>query len=336
MFFPKRLRMLCLWLTIMVTVSPSYANAEQIVLYSGRSKSLVAPIVKQFQKDTGIKVVVKYGNTAQLALTLQEEGKRSPADVFWAQDAAALSAISKAGLFSPLPNPLIHELPSHFTNAEHTWVGTSGRARVLAYAPDRVTEVDLPKSVFELTDPKWKGRVGWAPTNGSFQAFVTAMVSKHGREKTKAWLVGMKKNKAKAYPKNTPIIEALAAGEIDLGIPNHYYLLRFKASNSKYPVAQTFFKPMDIGNLIFVSGVGVLKTSKQNIAAMEFVQYLLGPKAQQYFTSEIFEYPVMDNVIPNTRLVALEEVNKLVPKTSMDDLNDLEGTLQLLSEVGLI
>jgi iron(III) transport system substrate-binding protein len=336
MYILKRVPIFALWIAGIIAAIPATVHAEQIVLYSGRSKSLVAPIVQQFQKETGIKVLVKYGNTAQLALTLEEEGKRSPADVFWAQDASALGAVNKAGLFAHLPDSITRELPSHFTNETHTWVGTSGRARVLAYAPDRVKVEDLPKSVFDLTDPKWKGRVGWAPTNGSFQAFVTAMIKKHGRDKTKTWLEGMKKNQTKAYAKNTPIIEALAAGEIDLGIPNHYYLLRFKASNSHYPVAQTFFQPQDIGNLLFVAGVGVLKTSKQNVAAMEFVQYLLGPKAQQYFTSEIFEYPVMDNVIPNSRLVPLDEMNKLVPKINMEDLANLDGTLQLLSEVGLI
>lgn len=312
------------------------ASAEEVVLYSGRSKSLVAPIIDQFQRETGIKVTVKYGNTAQLALTLQEEGNRSPADVFWAQDAGALGAVSNLGLFAKLPASITGEIPPHFVSSDKTWVGTSGRARVLAYAPDRVKNADLPKSVFEMTDPKWKGRIGWAPTNGSFQAFVTAMYSEYGKDKTKAWLLGMKKNGAKAYPKNTPIIQALAAGEIDLGLPNHYYLLRFKTSDSSYPVAQTFFEAGDIGNLVFVSGVGVMKNSAKNVSALELIQYLLGPKAQQYFTSQIFEYPVMDNVIPNAQLVPRKELSALVPKTKLDELDDLKATLALLTEVGLI
>lgn len=310
--------------------------AEPVVLYSGRSKSLVGPIIKQFQRETGIEVVVKYGNTAQLVLMLREEGAKSPADIFWAQDAGALGAISKLGMFQTLPASITGEIAAQFMNASKTWIGTSGRARVLAYSPERVQKSELPKSVFDLTDPKWRGRVGWAPTNGSFQAFVTAMYNEYGKEKTKNWLTGMKKNGAKAYPKNTSIIQALAAGDIDLGIPNHYYLLRFKASDSNYPVEQTFFQAGDIGNLVFVSGVGVLKTSKNRVAAMELVQYLLGPKAQQYFTSQIFEYPITDNVIPNTRLVPVEELNTLVPKASFEDLADLQKTLALLSEVGLI
>jgi iron(III) transport system substrate-binding protein len=316
--------------------TPSAIAADQVVLYSGRSKSLVDPIIQQFQRETGIKVTVKYGNTAQLALTLQEEGGRSPADIFWAQDAGALGAINAKGMFQKLPDSITGNIPAHYMNASKTWIGTSGRARVLAYAPSRVNADALPKSVFDLTDPKWKGRIGWAPTNGSFQAFVTAMYNKHGKEKTKAWLVGMKNNGAKAYPKNTPIIQALAAGEIDLGLPNHYYPLKFKASDGNYPVEQTFFEAGDIGNLVFVSGVGVLNTSKNRVPAMELVQYLLGPKAQQYFTSQIFEYPVSDEVIANNQLVAVEELSKLVPDVNLEDLQDLQKTLALLTEVGLI
>ena len=131
-----------------------HANAAaQVVLYSGRSKSLVDPLIKQFQRETGIKVVVKYANTAQLALTLQEEGSKSPAHVFWAQDAGALGAVSKSDLFATLPNSITSRVDSYFVNSNKTWIATSGRARVLAYAPDRVKESELPGSIFELSDP---------------------------------------------------------------------------------------------------------------------------------------------------------------------------------------
>jgi len=333
---PTFIRIALFVLLIGTMVIPQSFAADEIVLYSGRSKSLVDPIIKQFSKDTGIKVVTKYGNTAQLALTLQEEGSRSPADVFWAQDAGALGSVTKAGMFRKLPSSITNGVPAHFTNSAKTWVSTSGRARVLAYAPGKIKVEDLPQSVFDLTDPKWKGKVGWAPTNGSFQAFVTAMIHAHGKDKTKAWLVGMKKNGAKAYPKNTPIVQALAAGEITVGLPNHYYLLRFKAGDGKYPVEQTFFKEGDIGNLVMVSGAGVLKTSKNELAAMELLQYLMGPKAQQYFTSQVFEYPISDGVIANNRLVPFDELNKRVPKIDLEVLGNLEGTLKLLSEVGVI
>jgi len=323
-------------ITASLFLVPHANAAAQVVLYSGRSKSLVDPLIKQFQRETGIKVVVKYANTAQLALTLQEEGSKSPAHVFWAQDAGALGAVNKSDLFATLPNSITSTVDSYFVNSNKTWIATSGRARVLAYAPDRVKESELPGSIFELSDPKWKGRVGWAPTNGSFQAFVTAMLKIHGKEKTKAWLVAMKNNDAKKYPKNTPIIQALAAGGIDLGIPNHYYLLRFKSDDAKYPVEQTFFKAGDVGNLMFVSGVGVLKNAEKNAAALAFVQYLLSPQAQQYFTSETYEYPISNKVIPNSRLIPIDTLDDLLPEANLEDLSNLKATLELLTEVGLI
>ena len=190
--------------------------------------------------------------------------------------------------------------------------------------------------MFDLTQPKWKGKVGWAPLNASFQAFVTAMRAQVGEERTEEWLSDMKTNGAKAYPKNTPIIEALAAGEIDLGLPNHYYLFRFKKGNSKYPVAQTFFKANDAGNLVNIAGIGLLKSSDNQETALKFIDYLLSAKAQQYFVSEVFEYPVTEGVIPNANLLPLDELLKIVPTFDLNEMDDLEGTIKLLRRVGII
>lgn len=324
---------LCLFLTI-GTVGAT--DDKELVVYSGRSKGLVHPIIKQFEKETGITVKVRYGNTAQLAVALLEEGSKSPADLFWAQDAGALGAISKQGLFQALPESITSKIPDKFRNAEGTWTATSGRARVLAYAPERVKAEELPKSIFDLTDAEWEGRVGWAPQNASFQAFVTAMRVLKGEEKTEEWLRGMKANGAKTYPKNTPIIQGLAAGEIDLGLPNHYYLMRFKKSNSGYPVEQTFFASGDAGNLVNIAGIGILKTSTHAEEVSSFVEYLLSPKVQQLFVSEIFEYPVTDAVIPSEKLLPLNELLKLTPKINLEKLDDLEGTLKLLREADIL
>ena len=314
----------------------SATDTGELVVYSGRSKGLVHPIIKQFEKETGITVKVRYGNTAQLAVALLEEGEKSPADLFWAQDAGALGAVSKQGLFQTLPESTTSKVPDKFRNSEGTWIATSGRARVLAYAPERVKAEELPKSVFDLTDAKWKGRVGWAPQNASFQAFVTAMRILEGEEKAEEWLRGMKANGAKSYPKNTPIIRALAAGEIDLGLPNHYYLMRFKKSDSGFPVEQVFFTSGDAGNLVNVAGIGVLKSSSHSEEVSSFVQYLLSPKVQQVFISEVFEYPVTDAVIPGEKLLPLDELLKLTPELNLEKLDDLEGTLKLLRETDIL
>lgn len=311
-------------------------DAKELVIYSGRSKSLVEPIIEQFEKETGTEVKVRYGDTAQLAVALLQEGAKSPSDLFWAQDAGALGALSKQGLFSRLPNSILSEAPERFRNIGGTWVATSGRARVLAYSPERINPDALPNSIFDLTQSKWKGRIGWAPQNASFQAFVTAMRVLEGEEKTEDWLREMRENKTKNYAKNTPIIQAIAAGEIDLGLPNHYYLLRFKKGNAKFPVEQTFFKAGDAGNLVNVAGIAVLKSSERLEEAIAFIKFLVSVKAQQFFTSEVFEYPVTNKVIPNAKLLSLEDLLKQMPALNLEDLDDLDGTLKLLRKVGLL
>ena len=331
------LRCLAGTLSLFVIVATFDAtDAKELVVYSGRSKSLVQPIIKRFEKETGIKVNVRYGDTAQLAVALLEEGSRSPADVFWAQDAGALGALSKQGLFQKLPDSILSKVPEGFLNTAGTWIATSGRARVLAYAPERVKPEALPKSIVDLTAPRWKGRIGWAPQNASFQAFVTAMRVLEGESKTEEWLRGMKANDTKSYPKNTPIIQALADGEIDLGLPNHYYLMRFKKSDSKFPVEQTSFASGDPGNLMNVAGIGILTSSRHAAAVTAFVQFLLSAKAQQFFISEVFEYPVTDDVIPSEQLLPLDKLLKLTPMLNLEDLDDLEGTLKLLRKVGIL
>jgi iron(III) transport system substrate-binding protein len=195
---------------------------------------------------------------------------------------------------------------------------------------------ELPQSIFDLTQPMWKDKVGWAPTNGSFQAFVTAMRVQIGEERTEEWLRGMKANGAKKYAKNTPIVEALAAGEIDLGLPNHYYLLRFKKADSDYPVAQTFFKASDPGNLVNIAGIGLLKSTEDKEIALKFVEFLLSAKAQQYFTSDVFEYPVIEGVTQNPNLVPLSELIQVAPTFNLNDMDDLEGTVKLLQEAEVL
>ena len=322
--------------TLLATTS--FLHAEEVVIYSGRSRSLVDPLVKRIEAKTGVKVTVRYGKTAHLAMVLMEEQKagRSQVDIFWAQDAGALSALAQKGHLAPLPESLLEKVPVAFRDSDGRWVATSGRARVLAYSKKRVDAANLPKSVFELTDPKWKNKVGWAPTNGSFQAFVTAMRAREGEDKTRAWLKAMKANGTKAYAKNTPILQALAAGEIDIGLPNHYYLLRFLASDPEFPVAQTVFQAGDIGNLVNVAGAAVRSGSKRSAAAHKVIEFLLSPEAQSYFTEKVFEYPVANGAVANKKLLPMDEMQKNATSIDLNVLKDLEGTLKLMREVGLL
>lgn len=314
------------------------AGAGELVLYCGRGESLVGPIIEQFEKSSGVRVKVKYGSTSQLAGTIIEEGGRSPADVFWAQDAASLGKLATDGYFTKLPAVTLEKVSPRFRSDSGLWVATSGRARVLAYSPKRVSAEELPVSIFELADSKWRGRVGWSPGNASFQAFVTAMRLKHGDARTRQWLVAMKENGARSYgTKNLAIIEGIAAGEIDLGLPNHYYLLRKKKDDPNYPVEQAFFEPGDIGNLLLVSGAGILKTAKNKVAAERFIDFLLTPEAaQRFLAAQDMEYAVVDGVKNPPQLPSGDKLDETVPEVDLDKIHDIEGTQKMLREVGLL
>ncbi|MBI2288187.1 MAG: extracellular solute-binding protein, partial [Chloroflexi bacterium] len=195
---------------------------QTLTVYSGRSEALVKPIIAEFSKSTGIKVQVRYAGTSEMAATILEEGKNSPADVFFAQDPGGLGAVES--LLMPLPDSISNQVSPQFRSSNGTWVGISGRARVVVYNTQKLKESDLPDDIWDFTDPKWKGRIGWAPTNASFQAMVTAMRVLWGQEKTRQWLTGIQANNPKVYPNNTAQVNAVGAGEVDVAMPNHYYL----------------------------------------------------------------------------------------------------------------
>lgn len=312
-------------------------EAEQtLTVYSGRSENLVGPVIEKFTAATGIPVAVRYGSTAEMAATILEEGQNSPADVFFAQDAGALGALAKEGRLVQLPAEILDQVDATYRSVNDNWVGVSGRARVLVYNTNNVSPDELPANVFELTDPKWQGRVGWAPTNGSFQSFVTAMRLLDGDEKTRQWLVDMLANDVQVYDNNTNIVNAVGAGEIDLGLVNHYYLYQFlKEQGEDFPAANYFFPEPGAGSIVNVAGVGILDTAPQPVLAEQFANYLLSDEAQQYFADETVEYPLAgENVTVNPTLKPLADI--ATPALDLSALEDLQATLQMLEETGAL
>ena len=308
-------------------------DENTLTIYSGRSESLVGPIIEQFSEASGIDVAVKYGSTPEMAATLLEEGDRSPADLFFAQDPGGLGAVEV--MLAPLPDELLEQVPAWARSSQSTWVGISGRARVVVYNTERLTEAELPEDIFGFTDPQWKGRIGWAPTNSSFQTMVTAMRMLWGEEKTLQWLRGIQQNDPRIYPKNTPIVAAVGAGEIDVGFPNHYYLYRFLAEEGDDFPARNYYLPAGgPGSLVMVSGAGILSTADNTIKAERFLAFMLSPVAQQYFASQTFEYPLVDGVQTHRELLPLAEISR--PEIGVGDLKDLTGTQRLLREAGIV
>jgi iron(III) transport system substrate-binding protein len=307
-----------------------------LVVYSGREEEIVEPLFAQFTAETGIDVEVRYGDSAELAATLAEEGDASPADVFFAQDAGALGAVAEEGLLAPLAQEALDVVDPRFRDAEGRWVGTSGRARVIAYNTDAVAPGDLPASVLELTDPRFEGRIGLPPTNASFQAFVSAMRLTVGDEQTRAWLEGIAGNDPKLYEKNSQVLEALALGEIDLGLVNHYYLYLLKEEQPDAPVENHFLADGDPGALVNVAGVGILASAEHPDEARRLVDFLLSDEGQRFYSerAEEAEYPLRAGIPPREGLPSLESIQG--PDISLGELGGLlPSTLELISEVGL-
>lgn len=312
------------------------AVKDSLTLYSGREEALVEPLIERFEDESGIDVEVRFGDTAALASTIIEEGDRSPADVFWAQDAGALGAVAAEGRFAELPDGLRDRVPDAFRSPDGHWVGTSGRARVLVHNTDAVEQGQLPSSVLDLTEPRWEGRIGWAPTNGSFQAFVTALRKLEGDDAAREWLEGMRANGTQAYDGNSAIVQAVAAGEIDAGLVNHYYLLELSEEDPDIAerAANHTFEEGDPGNLVNVAGVGVLESAEHPEAARRFVEFLLSRTGEEYFGEETVEYPLQRGAQADERLVPLDEIG--APDIDLSDLADLQGTIALMREAGVL
>lgn len=315
------------------TSSDGVDDGGSLVIYSGRNENLVEPLIEMYKEKSGVDVEVRYGGTAEMASVILEEGMNSPADLFVGQDAGALGALSKEGRCATLSDSITSAVDPRFVSPDGTWVGISGRARVLVYNTDELTPADLPTSVLELTDPKWSGRVGWAPTNGSFQAFVTAMRVNLGEDETQAWLEGMLANNVQVYAKNTQIVEATGAREISVGLVNHYYLYRFLAEAPDFAADNFHFPAGDVGSMINVAGACIIDSSINEAEAVAFMEYLLSEEAQRYFATETNEYPLGgDDILINERLKLLAEID--TPEFDLGDLDDLTGTVNLLTDVG--
>jgi iron(III) transport system substrate-binding protein len=313
----------------------SGSGGGKLTIYSGREEELVAPLIEQFEQASGVDAEVRYADSAELAATIAEEGENSPADVFFAQDPGSLGAVEEEGLLAELPDDVLERVDERFRDPDGRWVGTSGRVRVIAYNTEELSEEEVPDSVFDLTDPKWKGRIGFPPTNASFQAFVTAMRLTAGEERTREWLEAIKANEPKLYEKNTPVVEAVAAGEIELGLVNHYYLYLVKEEDPDAPVANHFTAGDDPGALVSVAGAAILESSDDEDEAREFVDYLLSEEGQHFYVddAEEAEYPLINGVEPKEGLPPLESIEG--PDVELSQFGaELEKTLELLNEVG--
>jgi iron(III) transport system substrate-binding protein len=319
----------------LATACGVFAEEAGLVIYSGRNEALIKPLLDRLEKSVGAKVEVRYGDSAELAAQLLEEGDKSAADLFLSQDAGALGALAKQGRLERLPQPALGKVAPQYRSSAGDWVGVSGRVRVLAYNPRKVPEP--PDNVRDLVKPEWKGQIGYAPTNASFQAFVTAMRVLEGEDATRKWLQGLKANQPRAFENNINVLDAVDSGQLSLGLINHYYWYeRVAEKGAANVVAKLHFLPDGgPGALINVAGVGLLKGAEHRAAALKGVDFLLGKEAQTYFANETKEYPLAAGVTSPVRdLPPLDSLKS--PKIDLGKLDSLQQTLAMLREVGMV
>jgi iron(III) transport system substrate-binding protein len=308
-----------------------------LTIYSGREQALVKPIMDRFTKETGIQLNVRYASSTALATALVEEGRNSPADVYWSQEPGTLGLVGARGLLARLPQATVGKVPSRFTTPSRRWVGTSGRSRVLVYNTNELQPSQLPTSVWGLTSPAWKGKIGIAPTNASFQAFLGATINLFGEERVRTWLEGLRSNDVRFYPNNTTVVQAVGRGDVEVGLVNHYYLYNLLASTPDLPVRNHWFRDGDPGNLVLAAGVGVVSSTRKVTAARRFVDFLLSKTGQRMIARGpgAAEYPLVKGVPRRPGLRPLADIKG--PKYNLGRLSaDLAPAVRLLLEEGFI
>jgi iron(III) transport system substrate-binding protein len=308
-----------------------------LTVYSGREEEFVASLFERFEADTGIHVDVRYGDSAELAATLVEEGDASPADVFFSQDAGSLGAVAEAGLFADIDPEILDRVEERFRSPEGLWVGTSGRGRVAVYNTEELDAAELPASILEFAEPRWEGRIGLPPTNSSFQGHVAAMMLTIGEGATRDWLDGLMANEVRFYEDNSATTRAVAAGEIEVGLVNHYYKFEVEAEDGSLPIKNHYFESGDPGSFVNAAGVGILASAEHADAAQTFIDYVTGEEGQTWVATETWEYPVAPGYEPSVDLLSIES---FVGPESQVDLSDLgpalPAALQLLAEAGMV
>jgi iron(III) transport system substrate-binding protein len=324
-------------LVLAAGASTAPTQATSLTIYSGREQALVKPIMDRFTRETGIELDVRYGSSTALATALVEEGRNSPADVYWSQEPGTLGLVGARGLLARLPQATVGKVPSRFSTRSRRWVGTSGRSRVLVYNTNELRASQLPASVWGLTNARWKGKIGIAPTNASFQAFLGATIHLFGEDRVRTWLEGLEANDVRFYPNNTTVVQAVGRGDVEVGLVNHYYLYNLLADTPNLPVRNHWFRDGDPGNLVLAAGVGIVASTRKAAPARRFVEFLLSKTGQRMIARGpgAAEYPLVKGVSQRPGLRPLASIKG--PKYNLGRLAaDLTPAVRLLLEEGYI
>lgn len=310
-------------------------SADGILVYNAQHGSLTKAWADAFTKDTGIKVTIRNGGDTELGNQIVQEGSASPADVFLTENSPAMALVDNANLFAALSAPTLAEVPANFRPSHGRWIGIAARSTVFVYNKAKLTPEQLPKSMLDLADPKWKGRWSASPAGADFQAIVSALLELKGEAATAAWLKGMKEN-AVLNKGNSVVLKAVNAGQIEGGVIYHYYYYgdQAKTGENSNNTQLHYFRNQDPGAFVSISGGGVLASSKHKPEAEAFVKWIAGKGGQEILKNgDAYEYAVGTGAASNAKLVPLADLH--APKVEPSKLNSKKVT-DLMTQAGLL
>ncbi len=320
-----------------LSVTPVHAASDSLVLYNGQHKDATSALIQAFEKKTQIKVESRDGKSNELAHQIIAEGDKSRADILYTEESSPQVMLAQDGLLAEINAETLENIPSDYRDAENRWTGVLGRSRVVVYNPDMIDEADLPTSVMDLQGDEWEGRFAFVPTSGAFQKQLSAMIKLEGRDTAKSWLEGLKKH-GKIYRKNTVVLDAVERGEIDFGLINNYYWDRQAKEKGKENMTSRlyFFGTNDLGDMLTVASMGILKSSDNQDAAQQFIAFAVSEEGQQILTDKSAQYPLNTQAETHPDLKPFAELTP--PKGTLDlgEYGDGKAAVELLQEVGLL
>jgi len=308
-----------------------------LTLYSAQHHQMVDMLTQAFTQETGIKVRVHSGEAPEIANQIAQEGKQSPADVYFTENSPELTLLDEKGMLAKIDPAALAQVPARYSAANGDWIGVLARENVLVFDPSMIQENALPASLLDLARPEWKGKVAIAPTDADFLPLVDAVAVLKGRAAALDWLKGLKRN-AQVFDDDEGVVAAVNRGSVATGIINNYYWARLRAEEGADKMQSRIhhFTDHDVGALVNVSGAAVLKSTKHPEAAQRFVAFLVSRPVQEMLgKSDIdFEYPLARGVQPNPLLKPFDQLQP--PEISMLQLGDDQQAARLLREAGLI
>ena len=325
--------------TEVATEAPAVETGDvsgELVIYSGRTEPLLQPVIDAFKaKYPDVQVLLKAGSNSELANALIEEQANPQADVFITTELFTVQSLAQEGVFHFYQPVGADQLPAEFRGGDNLWTGLTRRARVIIYNADLVSEDELPTSIFDLTDPKWKGQIAAAgSTNGSMQAQIAAMRQLIGEEETEAWLNGLIANEVTFFGGHTDVRKAVGAGEFKLGLVNHYYYYLQKAEGSNVGIIFPDQGDGQIGLITNATAAAVVNGASHQPAAQAFMDFLVSPEGQKLFAEQNYEYPLLNEVALHADVQPLDNF-RFADVDVVDASQDFDATFDLMEKVAL-